>query len=209
VVKVKPRRGGAARDRRRGKRWGTGRDDGGVWRSPWTRVGAHKHTCSKSAPLRQPSCQIRNRSIHDVSSIVVSPGGASPAASPAAPLGPIARLKQLALQPLSILTREEATSSSLPRSSAYRLMTHPEVYYVENDQDFADTIARVIINAQVEIERLASATGKHQERRLGMEDEQTGRTYLRIHFVCEPGQFATRTIEGELADVAERALAGQ
>jgi hypothetical protein len=88
-------------------------------------------------------------------------------------------------------------------------MTDPQDHCVDDLQELADTIAGWIIDAQLSIERLAAETGKRQEQTLAMEDDATDHAFLRIHFVCEPRQFATRTIEGEFADVAERALGGR
>ena len=79
--------------------------------------------------------------------------------------------------------------------------------YIDNSQELADAIARRIIDVQLAIERLAAETGRRQEQTLAMEDDSR-HSLLRVHFVCEPRQFATRTIEGELADVAEQALGG-
>jgi hypothetical protein len=79
-------------------------------------------------------------------------------------------------------------------------------HYVEDAQELADTIGRWIEDAQSGIERLAAETGKRQERMIGMEDAETDRVLLRVHLACEPGQFASRTMEGELAEVAAMAL---
>jgi hypothetical protein len=40
-------------------------------------------------------------------------------------------------------------------------------------------------------------------------DDGSDYIFLSVHFVCEPRQFATRTMEGDLADVAQNALRGR
>jgi hypothetical protein len=77
---------------------------------------------------------------------------------------------------------------------------------VDDPGELAVRMAGWILNAQTEIERLAAETGKRQERSFGLEAEETGQVLLRVHMTCEPGQFAERTLEGELTAFAEDAL---
>ena len=84
----------------------------------------------------------------------------------------------------------------------------PPKRYIESSQELAAALARWITDAEVAIERLAAETGERQEQSWGMEDD-ADQVFLRVHLACEPRQFATRTIEGELASVARRALAAR
>lgn len=87
-------------------------------------------------------------------------------------------------------------------------MGDPQERYIGNLQGLGDDVARWILDAQLAVEQLASQTGKRQERTVSLQLD-ADHCLLRVHFVCEPRQFATRTLEGELADVAKQALGGR
>jgi hypothetical protein len=53
---------------------------------------------------------------------------------------------------------------------------------------------------------MAAETGKPQVRTLRLGEQDTDRLLLRFHLTCESRQFATREIEGELAEFATLAL---
>ena len=68
----------------------------------------------------------------------------------------------------------------------------------EAEKEIAAHLALWIRSAETAIERLAAETGKAQIQSFGIRDD-AGRTLLRIHFTCEPREFAKRTIEGAWA----------
>ena len=70
--------------------------------------------------------------------------------------------------------------------------------FADTTRQIAEHMVRWIRTEEVAIERLAAETGKLQHRTIGMQDD-SGRILLRIHFTCEPRQFATKTYEGPWA----------
>jgi hypothetical protein len=87
-------------------------------------------------------------------------------------------------------------------------MTHDDVPASSFDtaEELAGMVAHWIRDAECGLERLAAETGKPQRRTFGMEEQDTENVLLLVHLACEPGRFATRSMDGELAEFAARAL---
>lgn len=80
--------------------------------------------------------------------------------------------------------------------------------YVDSAGEIIAYAVRWIRSAEAEIERLAAATGKRQEKTIGMYADQGAEEHylLRVELTCEPRQFAKVEITGPFADAIKKHL---
>jgi len=68
---------------------------------------------------------------------------------------------------------------------------------IENSEDVVKHILEWIRANETEVKRLAAETGKFQKRTIGIASDPDQTTLLQVHIICEPRQFAKRTLDGE------------
>jgi hypothetical protein len=82
----------------------------------------------------------------------------------------------------------------------------PKKYVDSADEMLAYTV-RWIRSSEAEIEQLAAATGKRQEKTIGIHaDGGGGQDLLTVHITCEPRQLAKREVTGLFAELIRKHL---